>query len=160
MFISASTIDEIVPFEGVEKYVTKLKQCIQTHRNHLPTHTRINHSDDDSVAHTTATGGGESGRGFSRYLKRELFFSSSSEVTRGCVVFHVDDKYGHFGSDNAEENLKEVCVYIVLWHSFHAHTNACMPIYMHVHLSIHTHALTFEYISQAAVRINFMNDVL
>ena len=36
MLVSASKTDAVVPFAGVQKYVSRLKQCLQDHRGGQP----------------------------------------------------------------------------------------------------------------------------
>ena len=45
MYIAASRHDEVIPFEGVEKYVDKLQTCIKQHKDYA------NHQMNTSNAH-------------------------------------------------------------------------------------------------------------
>ena len=90
MLVTASKQDDVIPFEGVQKYVNKLQFCLQQHQ---------------------MKAGQESGtRTWMSLLpvnKSPGAFTGSS-VSRGTILFHVDKRHGHHGSRESVEASKEV----------------------------------------------------
>ena len=77
----ASRADDVIPFSGVEKYVKKLRRCVQQHRNTTSSHMSRRLDSSDKLYH----------RG-SRI---------KSLIPRGSVLFHVDERHDHYSSDRS-----------------------------------------------------------
>jgi len=91
MLVVASKWDDVIPFEGVQKYVNKLKLCVKQHQSTI---------------------GQESGRNtwmsFLSVNARDLGAFTRSSVPRGTILFQVDKRHGHQGSSDSVEASKEV----------------------------------------------------
>ena len=85
MLVAASRRDPMIPFNGVEQYVTHLRQCVSEHKKQSGDHASWGWG-LSSVAHIVQYGG-------------------SRHVPRGSVFFLVDRRGSHDSGD-------EVCVYV------------------------------------------------
>ena len=91
MLVLASKRDNIIPFEGVQKYVSKLKLCVDQHRSNTSQKLSMKQTWMSPLSTKTWTG-----------MFTEL------PILRGTVLFHIDKHHNHHGSGENRHTLKEV----------------------------------------------------
>ena len=89
VLVLASKQDSIIPFEGVQKYVSKLKLCVQQHWS--------NTGQELSTKQTWMS-----------LLSTNTSVFTESPIPRGTVLFHIDKHHNHHGSGENTQTLKEV----------------------------------------------------
>lgn len=91
MLVLASKRDNIIPFEGVQKYVSKLRLCVEQHRSNTSQKLSMKQTWMSLLSTKTWTG---------------MF--TESPIPRGTVLFHIDKHHNHHGSGENRHTLKEV----------------------------------------------------
>ena len=102
MLVLASKQDSIIPFEGVQKYVSKLKLCVQQHQSNTGQELRTK-------------------RTWVSLLSTNARMFTKSPISRGTVLFHIDKHHNHHGSGENTQTLKEV-VYLLPHRASLAHS--------------------------------------
>ena len=107
-------MDDVIPFQGVQKYVKKLKECIRVHRANDGLRDRSPGKANELRGKASATNlDGSSDRisSFSnRLLRRNTLLSHDSErpLQRGTVLLRELRHQGHYLSNNVANECHEV----------------------------------------------------